>query len=166
MMFTVAKLPARSVRLALYRAAGMNVGPDVVIHKGLEARSLRSIVIGRGTIVGFDCILDGRGGITIGDHVNFSSEAAVWTEQHDLRDPDFETVKAPVIIGDRAWLSFRCVVLPGVTIGTGAVIAAGAVVTKDVPAFAVMAGVPATQVGERPREIDYVFDASNTPWFI
>jgi len=144
----------------------MKVGRHVVIHKGLEARGLRSITLGTGTIIGFDCILDGRGGIIIGEHVNFSSEAAVWTMQHDLRARDFGAVAAPVVIGDRAWLSFRCTVLPGVTIGTGAVIAAGAVVTRDVPPFAVMAGVPATQVAERPRSIDYVFDDSHTPWFI
>jgi acetyltransferase-like isoleucine patch superfamily enzyme len=144
----------------------MKLGRGVVIHKGLEARSLRSINLGTGTVVGFDCILDGRGGITVGENVNFSSEAAIWTMQHDLRARDFGVVSAPVIVGDRAWLSFRCTVLPGVTIGEGAVIAAGAVVAKDVPAFAVMAGVPAVQIAERPREIDYVFSRSFTPWFI
>ena len=56
-------------------------------------------------------------------------------------------------IGDRAWLGSRALVLPGVTIGEGAVVAAGAVVTSDVPAYAVVGGVPARAIGARPREL-------------
>jgi acetyltransferase-like isoleucine patch superfamily enzyme len=72
-----------------------------------------------------------------------------------------------VAIGDRAWLSFRCTVLPGVTIGEGAVVAAGAVVTNDVPSYAIVAGVPAHVTGERtPRDLTYELTGTITPWFV
>jgi len=106
--------------------------------------------------VGTDAILDGRGGITLGDNVNLSSQAAIWTMQHVPDDPDFGVVSAPVRVEDRAWISFRATILPGVTIGEGAVIAAGAVVTKDVPPFAMVGGIPAKQIGERSRALRYV----------
>ena len=69
-------------------------------------------------------------------------------------------------IGDWAWLSFRSTILPGVTIGEGAVVAAGAVVTRDVPPYAIVAGIPARVVGERPRELDYDLNTQAAPWFI
>ncbi len=161
----VGSLPSRQLRMAYYRWSGITAGDDVVIHRGLELRKAEWVTIGDGTVVGFDCILDGRGRLELGRNVNLSSEVAIWTMQHDLRDPDFGVVSRPVVVGDRAWLSFRCTVLPGVTIGEGAVIAAGAVVAKDVPPYAVMAGLPATQVGERPRDLRYEF-AGRAAWFV
>lgn len=62
-----------------------------------------------------------------------------------------------VEIGDRAWIGSNVVVLPGVTIGEGAVCCAGCVVTKDVEPYAVVAGIPAKKVGERPRVLTYEF---------
>ena len=62
------------------------------------------------------------------------------------------------MIGDRVWIAYRAVILPGVTIGEGAVIAAGAVVTRDVGPFSIMAGVPAKKIGERNRNLDYQLD--------
>jgi acetyltransferase-like isoleucine patch superfamily enzyme len=161
----VSHVPVRVLRSAFYRAMGMRLADRVLIYRGLEFRKARRIEIGEGTVVGFDCILDGRGGLSLGRNVNLSSEVAIWTMQHDHRDPDFAGVQAPVNVGDRAWLSFRCTILPGVTVGEGAVIAAGAVVVKDVPPYAIMAGVPATQVSERPRNLRYEFPGRG-PWFV
>ncbi|HEY3772097.1 MAG TPA: hypothetical protein VGL69_03820 [Solirubrobacteraceae bacterium] len=161
----VGRLPSRRLRMAFYRWSGMRTGDRVVIHRGLEFRKPDEITIGDGTIVGFDCILDGRGRLELGRNVNLSSEVAIWTMQHDLRDPDFGVVSRPVVVEDHAWLSFRCTVLPGVTIGEGAVVAAGAVVAKDVPPYAVMAGLPAVQVGERPRDLRYEF-SGRAAWFV
>jgi acetyltransferase-like isoleucine patch superfamily enzyme len=161
----VSHLPARRLRTGFYRAMGMRLDDRVLIYRGLEFRRARGIEIGEGTVVGFDCILDGRGDLSLGRNVNLSSEVAIWTMQHDHRDPDFAGVQAPVNVGDRAWLSFRCTILPGVTVGEGAVIAAGAVVVKDVPPYAIMAGVPATQVSERPRNLRYEFPGRG-PWFV
>jgi acetyltransferase-like isoleucine patch superfamily enzyme len=146
---------------------GMQLARTACVHRGLEVRAAHNIEVGDGSIVGFDAILDGRSGITIGRHVNMSSGVAIWTLQHDHRDPGFGAIGGAVVIGDRAWLSFRATVLPGVTIGEAAVVAAGAVVTRDVPAYAIVAGVPARVVGERaPRELSYDLRTSAAPWFV
>ena len=60
-----------------------------------------------------------------------------------------------MIIGDYVWIGYRAIVLPGVTIGNGAVVGAGAAVSKDVPPFTIVAGNPAHAIGERPTQINY-----------
>jgi acetyltransferase-like isoleucine patch superfamily enzyme len=160
----LAQVPSRGLRRRGYRSIGMH--DTAVIHRGLELRSPRNIAIGPGCVVGFDAILDGRNGIVIGSFVNLSSQVAIWTMQHDYQDPDFAVKGGPVEVGDRAWLSFRSTVLPGVTIGEGAVVAAGAVVTKDVPPFAVVGGVPAKVIGERSHDLRYQLGGKRGAWFV
>ena len=165
--FLVGRIPVRAVRHATYRWMGMHIGAGACIHRGLEVRAAHNVRIGEGSVIGFDAILDGRAGVEIGGHVNVSSGVAIWTVQHDHRDPQFGAVGRPVAVGDRAWISFRATVLPGVTVGEGAVVAAGAVVTKDVPPYTIVAGVPARVVGERsPRELDYKLTDTRPPWFV
>lgn len=165
--FIVAHLPARTVRHQIYRRMGMRLAPTACIHRGLEVRSPGKVEIGDGSVIGFDCILDGRERIMIGREVNLSSQAALWTLQHDHRDPEFTSVGGPIVIKDRAWISFRATVLPGVTVGEGAVVAAGAVVTRDVPDYAIVAGVPARVIGERcSRELSYELADGSQPWFV
>lgn len=165
--FIVARLPARTLRHQIYRMMGMRLADGACVHRGLEVRSPANIEIGEGSIIGFDCILDGREHITIGRHVNLSSGAALWTLQHDHRDPEFGAVGGPIVVGDRAWISFRATVLPGITVGEGAVVAAGAVVTRNVPDYAIVAGVPARVVGERtPRQFSYELRDGSEPWFV
>lgn len=155
LMSAVGHLPSARLRHAFYRRAlGVRIGPGARIMGRAEIRP-GELEIGPNTIVGHDAILDGRGGLRLGRAVNLSSEVAIWTYEHDLQDPDFGGGPGPVTVGDRAWLSFRATLLPGVTIGEGAVVAANATVTKDVPPYAVVAGTPATVVGERTRELRY-----------
>lgn len=163
----VGRLPVRMLRHRLYRRMGLELGAGAQVHHGLELWDARQVRIGEGSVIGFDAILDGRRGISIGRHVNISSEVAIWTLQHDHSDPDFGAGGGAVTIGDRAWLSFRATILPGVSVGEGAVVAAGAVVTRDVPAYAIVAGVPARVIGERsPRDLSYDLTATPTPWFV
>lgn len=84
--------------------------------------------------------------------------------QHKVEAPDFGCESAPVIIEDYAWVSCRTVVLPGVRIGKGAVVAAGAVVTKNVEPYAIVAGVPAKPIGARPRDLRYQLESCVHFW--
>lgn len=162
----IGRVPGGRLRLVLARRVlGMRVGPGAHLYRWREIRSARRIEIGEGTILGFWATLDGRFGIRIGRHVNFSSETALWTSQHDLRDPAFGVAGGPIVIGDRAWISFRTTILPGVTIGEGAVVAAGAVVTGDVPPWTVVGGVPARAIGSRPP-MAYALDDGPPLWFV
>ena len=159
-----AKIPSHHVRIFLYKNIfAMTIGKKAVIYYGAEIRSPWMITIGEGTIIGDKAILDGRFGISIGKNCNFSTGVWLWTLQHDVNDPWFTTdgQGAPIIIGDRAWLSCRTIVLPGVEIGEGSVIAAGAIVTKSTDPFSINGGVPSKKIGERNNNLKYEFDGSH-----
>lgn len=118
----------------------MKIAKTAVLYGGFEIRDPWNISLGDGSIIGDESKLDGRNGIIIGDNVNFSTGVWIWTEEHDLNDSYFRCNNKGglVQICDRAWLSCRTIILPGVTIGEGAVIAAGAVVTKNVDDYSIM----------------------------
>lgn len=151
----IGTLPVHGLRAAAARAWGATIHPTVTIYHGWEVRGSRTLAIGARSSIGNDAILDARGGLTIGEDVNLSTGVHIWTGQHDWNSPDFAYVAAPVAVGNRVWLSARVTVLPGVRIGEGAVVAAGAVVTRDVPPYALAAGVPAKVIGERRRDLRY-----------
>ena len=161
-LFNIATLPSLHLRKWLYNGLGVDTGKNVVIHFRTEIRCPERLKIGDGTIIGDNAILDARRGLTFGKNVNLSSNVSIYTLQHDHRNPDFacpaeNEVKFSVEIDDRAWLGSNVIVLPGVHIGEGAVCCAGCVVTKDVEPYAVMVGIPAKKVGERPRNLRYEF---------
>jgi acetyltransferase-like isoleucine patch superfamily enzyme len=160
------RLPSRRLRTFLARRAlGMKIHPRATLYQWRDLRVPSGISIGEGSIVGFWATIDGRLGVTIGTNVNLSSEVALWTLEHDPDDPGFATKGGPIVIEDFAWISFRATVLPGVRIGRGAVVAANAVVTRDVPDYAIVAGVPARVVGQRNRDLEYSF-GTDGPWFV
>jgi acetyltransferase-like isoleucine patch superfamily enzyme len=148
-------VPSHAVRKAGLRICGAEIASDALVYHGLWIFAPWKLTIGSGSVVGDHAILDARAGITIGDNVNISTNAAIWTLQHDYQSPDFAGKEAPVRICDYAWLCFRSTILPGVTVGEGAVVAACAVVTKDVPPYTVVAGIPAKAIGTRNRDLRY-----------
>lgn len=131
---------------------GASIDGSVAIYGGCEFRNPSGLTIGFGSSVGHRCVLDARKDLTIGKRVNFGTEVMIWTLHHDFNDLHFSAVGASVEIGDFAWLGSRAVILPGVSIGEGAVVASGAVVTKDVPAYDVVGGVPAKKITQRERK--------------
>lgn len=142
-------LPSHTLRNLLWRAVGIRLGADSTLHTGVRVFDPRNIRIGEGTIVGYRTFLDGRAPLEIGNHTDIASEVMIYNQEHDLSAPDFGAVDGPVEIGDYVFVGPRAIILPGVTVGDGAVIAAGAVVTKDVPPFVIVGGVPAKKIGER-----------------
>ena len=141
----------------------------VAIHYKTELRCTQKLVIGKGSIIGYNAILDARCGLIIGQNVNLSSNVSIYTLQHDHRDPLFRCnelqKKMSVEIDDRVWIGSNVIVLPGVHIGEGAVCCAGCVVTKDVPPYTVVAGIPAKKVGERPTLLKYEFDGKTCSFY-
>ena len=117
-----------------------------------------AVQIGANTVINRDVLLDGRMGLVIGDNVSVSEGVAIFTLEHDPNSPDFANRGAPVRIADRAFIGARAIILPGVTVGEGAVVAAGAVVTHDVPPYTIVGGVPARPIGERRRDLSYTLD--------
>jgi maltose O-acetyltransferase len=111
--------------------------------------------MGRDSVINQKCRLDNRGGINIGNSVSISAEVCILTADHDLQSSEFSGRTSPVVIGDHVFIGTRAMILPGVTIGRGAAVAAGAVVTRDVEPFAIVAGVPARPIGRRPEDLRY-----------
>ena len=106
--------------------------------------------------IGPKCLIDARCGLTIRKNAVIAYEAIIWTLNHDYNDIMFCGKGAPTEIGEYSWVCSRSIILPGIKVGRGAVIASGAIVTKDVPPFAIVAGVPAKIIGYR-EEKDYCY---------
>lgn len=149
-------IPVHFIRLFWYKCCGMKVFKHTRIHMGQYFLSPYRIKIGDYTHINQGCILDARAGITIGNSVSISHRVVLMTGSHDINSPDFKYKGLPIKIGDYAFVGVNATILQGVTIGKGAVVCAGAVVNKDVPDSAVVAGVPAKIIGYRNIDFDYL----------
>ena len=145
----VGHIPSHIFRKLFYILAGMKIGKGSVIHMWANFFEPNGIEIGSDTIIGDHAFLDGRALLTIGDHTDIASSVMIYNSEHDLEKEDFSARVEPVEIGDYVFIGPRAIILPGVKIGKGAVIAAGAVVTKNVADFTIVGGVPAKEIGER-----------------
>lgn len=147
------KIPVHHLRRLIYRMAGIKIGQGSTIHMYARFYNPKNIIIGNDSIIGEKSVLDGRHQLTIGNHVDIASEVMIYNSQHNLQSQKFaaveEVVCKPVVIEDYVFIGPRAIILPGVKIGKGAVVAAGAVVTKDVGNFEIAAGVPAKTIGTR-----------------
>jgi acetyltransferase-like isoleucine patch superfamily enzyme len=155
----IAKLPSHYLREIFYRnVMGFVLAPRAAIHLGVRFDAARGFEMGVRTVVNARCRMDTRGSIKLGDNVSISEDVVILTADHDLQDPDFQGRVRPVDVHHRVWIGTRAMVLPGVTIGEGAVVAAGAVVKHDVAPYTVVGGVPARKLGERNRNLRYDLD--------
>jgi acetyltransferase-like isoleucine patch superfamily enzyme len=152
----VGRIPSRTLRGLFLRAWLGGFGQGSGVQMSCRIQNGRKIFLGQRNVINWGCVLDGRKfSIRIGNDVSIGPEATILTLGHDPQSPDLADAGGDVVIGDRVWIAYRAIILPGVTIGEGAVVAAGAVVTKDVAPFTIVAGVPARPVGERNRDLRY-----------
>ena len=157
-------IPSHFLRRIGYMCLGFRFPRSTTVYSGQEIRKPNNIEIAENTIIGHSCILDGRQGISIGNNVNLSTGVWIWTLQHDPQDPFFGTKGGQVVVEDYVWLSCRTVILPGVKVGEGAVVAAGAVVSKDVEPWSIVGGIPAKKIGERNKNMKYKLGADGIPF--
>lgn len=152
----VSHLPSRRLRSFFLHSWMGSLGAGCGVQLHCRFLHAPGVLVGARSVINYGCILDGRRfPIRIGADVSIGPEAAILTLGHDPRSPLFADRGGPVVIGDRVWIGFRAIVLPGVSIGEGAVIGAGAVVTRDVPPFTIVAGNPAHRIGEREMSLSY-----------
>ena len=147
---------ANRLRTRILRLAGWRIGADTYfagVPRFSGVGQIRArLTIGKQGWINVDCTFELNDTITIGDCVAIGHEVMILTSTHKIgtvvrrAGPKFTS---PVSIGNGVWLGARCVILPGVTVGDGAVVSTGAVVTKDVPPNSVVAGAPATVVVKR-----------------
>lgn len=142
-------IPLHSVRNLIWKIAGVKLGKKSTLHTGVRVFDPSGITVGEGTIIGYGTFIDGRDQVTIGNHTDIASQVMIYSSEHDVHSADFHATMAPVKIGNHVFIGPRAIILAGVTIEDGAIIGAGAVVTKDVSAYNIVGGVPAKTIGER-----------------
>ncbi|MFZ4456098.1 MAG: acyltransferase [Bacteroidales bacterium] len=152
----ISKFPSHRFRLFILRMKGATLDKSIAIQRGCQFWNPAKLDIGSGSVVGFNVNLDSRKGLVIGKNVTIASDVMIWTLHHDYNDPQFSTIGNKVSIGDYAWVCSRAIILPGVSIGEGAVVAAGAVVSRDVAPYTVVGGVPAKKIAERNKSLNYI----------
>ena len=147
------------VRTALYRLAGIRIGPRSLILGRIELAGPGQIAsrfrVGADAQITAPLYADVSAPIAIGDHVYIGHHVTLITTNHIIGN-QYQRCgawqSAPIVIEEGAWLGAQVTVLPGVTIGRGAVVAAGAVVTRNVPPNTLVGGVPAKQIRELGEE--------------
>jgi len=149
MLRWIGHIPFHSVRKLFYLSSGMRIARGSTIHMFANFFYPPNIEIGEDTIIGNNAFLDGRSALIIGNHTDIASEVMIYNSEHDITADDFAARVDAVEVGDYVFIGPRAIILPGVKIGRGAIVAAGAVVTKSVPDFAIVGGVPAKVIGER-----------------
>lgn len=145
-------VPSHLIRRQALKAAGAKIGSGSAVHMGAKFFFPPGISIGQDSIIGFAAFLDGRDKLIIGNHVDIASEVMIYNSEHDINSEFFTATTAPVEIGDYVFVGPRAIIMPGVKIGRGAVVAGGAVVTKNVDEFTIVGGVPAKIIGERTNK--------------
>lgn len=162
--YNIGRLHGLRLRLFLYRKIGMKVGRNCTIRRGIYLGSPNELTVGEGSFLG-RASLYCTGGVKIGRSVNISDGVVIITAKHAVNSPRFEAIYEPIEIGDWAWLATNAMILAGITVGEGAVVAAGAVVTKDVPPYSIVGGNPAKVIGERKKQpFDYVSGNYHPPF--
>ena len=135
------------IRSLLSKITGVDVDATTMVFPPFQINYGRNTKIGKGVFINFDCTFLDLGGITIEDHVMLAPKVSLLSEGHPLAADNRQTLTTGSIhIKRNAWIGANATILQGVTIGENAVVAAGAVVTKDVPPNTVVGGIPAKQI--------------------
>lgn len=159
--YFVKNIPFYFIRKIIY-SLFIDIGHNSNILMGARLLA-NNIIIGNNSIINYGCVLDSRGAkIIIGDNVDIAPYVHIWTMEHDPQSPFYDVVKEDVVIKNYAWISSRSTIMPGVTIGEGAIVAAGSLVTKNVKDHEIVAGNPAKKIGTRNKNLKYCLNYK--PW--
>jgi|SRR3989344_1439587 len=164
LLHIVGFVPSHHIRRFFYRLSGIKIGKGSTFHMGAKFYDPENIVIGEDSILGEGVVLDGRGKLVIGNHVDIASEVMIYNCEHDINSPDFSPICESVIIEDYVFIGPRVIIQPGITIRKGAVVAAGAVVAKDVDEYTLVGGVPAKYIADRKAK-DLNYRLGRAKWF-
>lgn len=152
----ISALLCRRCRMFWYRRVmKFQLGQGTSVLPDFRISEPGNLTVGDHSVINNSCRFDNREPISIGSNVSISYGAMLLTRGHHIDDPSFGTCGAGIRIDDYAWICAKAIILPGVTIGKGAVVLTGSVVTKDVPPFAVVGGNPAAFLRERSRDLNY-----------
>lgn len=154
-----------NVYLDAISSQGVTLGDNVTIRENviLECTGVlrfpgEGLAIGNNVGISQHCFIGARGFIKIGNNVQFGPSVTLYSENHNFEDPDIlirdqGVRRQGIIIEDDCWLGTGSKVLDGVVVGKGSIVAAGAVVTQSVPAYSIVAGVPAKVIKQRKKTV-------------
>ena len=152
----IMNFPSYTLRKIFLKRLHMTIGKNSNLLRNIKINNPSNIIIGENCVINSCSLLDGRGSkIVIGNNVDIAREVNIWTLEHDPHDDFHKTKGGNVIIEDYVWIASRVTILPGVRIGKGAVIAAGSIVTKDIPPMTIVGGIPAKIIGTRKSKLSY-----------
>jgi putative colanic acid biosynthesis acetyltransferase WcaF len=130
------------------RVQGLTAPELVYVYSRARLSPARNVTLGASCLIG-NVYFYALAPVFVGAHAVINDGTFLCTASHDHSDADFPLVTKPIRVGDHAWVATNATVMPGVSIGKGAVVAAGAVVTKDVPDMTIVGGNPAREIGKR-----------------
>ena len=154
-LFFMPRYPALNwVKAAFLRMCGAKVGRRVTFYPRVWSAPGRGLTLGDDVDLALDVLITTSGSVTIGDRVLVGYRTQILSANHEIPSGMERVFDAghefkPITIGDDVWIGANCVILPGISVGEGAIVGAGSVVTKDVAAFAVVGGVPAKIIKSR-----------------
>lgn len=170
-LLLLASLPldvGNRIRSFFLRRFLQEIGRNTIFYSGFYIANPECVSVGSNCTFARGIFITGAGGVRIGDWVGFGPDVKVWSVNHRFDDPDRPWQlqgwdKKPVVIEDDVWLAANVFVMPGVTIGKGAIVSASTVVARNVPPYAIVAGNPGRVVGWRKRPSDAPADAAPGP---
>lgn len=144
--------PIRTYYLRLFH---IRLGEKTFIHRRVKFFHVGNLVVGKNSVVNFGCYLDNRRGIYIGNNVGIAHNTKIYTLGHDLNDLEFKTKGSSVNISNNVFIFSNSIIMPGVSVGEGAIILAGSVVVKNVEPWSIVGGNPARFIRNRNKDVDY-----------
>ena len=150
-------IPNFFLKKKLLKLLKFKIGNYSYIHNSTFL-SIGKLSIGNHSVINSKCLIDNRGEIFIGNNVSIAHQCKIYTTGHDINCNYFTGIKKPVYINDYAVLFSSCIIQPGVTIGEGAVVFPGSVVTKNVEPYTLVGGSPAKVIGKRNNQLNYSLD--------
>jgi putative colanic acid biosynthesis acetyltransferase WcaF len=141
--------PSSKLKVIILRLFGAKIGDGVVLKPSINVKYPWNIEIGNYSWIGENSWLDSLAMISIGKNVCISQGVYLCTGDHDSTDPAFGLIVKPIIIEDGAWVGARATILPGVTVKSHTIVAAGSVIAKDTEPFGIYVGSPGEKIKER-----------------
>ena len=151
MFFESGWLPLSLPKRWLLRLFGATLGRQLVIKPHVRIKYPWRLSVGDHCWIGEEAWIDNLADVSLGNHVCISQQVYLCTGSHDHRKRSFDLITRPILVGNGAWLGARALILGGVTVHPNAIVAAGTVVTKDIPEGAVVAGQPSRTIGSRGK---------------
>lgn len=151
----IANIPSNKLRCIWYKMICYKIGIGSNIDMNCYFMGYKKFNIGEYSHINHSTFIDARGGIEIGNNVSISHYVKLVSGSHNVNSESFEGDFQNIYIKDYCFIGVSAIILKGVTIGEGAVVAAGSVVTKDVAPYSIVAGIPAKEIGKRNPNLKY-----------